>query len=145
MNTTSHQYIANWHDSFVDYIGSLLGVVAGVMARPEASEEDKKALEGIKMMLNGRDAQDVERDLAAGVVKKSTLDKIEKLNKDLADTCLEHVQMNPLVREFWKQLSHIKIERDKASEEERLSALQIPVLEGCSRLRAHEQGRESLR
>lgn len=131
MNSISqHQYIANWHDSFVDYIGSLLGVVAGLMVRPEASEEDKKALEGIKMMLNGRDALDVERDLAAGVVRKSTLDKIEKLNKDLADTCLEHVQMNPLVREFWKQLSHIKIERDKASEKERLSALQIPVLEG---------------
>ena len=82
------------------------------------------------MMLNGRDALDVKRDLAAGVVKKSTLDKIEKLNKDLVDTCLEHVRMNPLVREFWKQLSHIKIERDKESEKERLSALQIPVLEG---------------
>ena len=130
MNTTSHQCIANWHDSFVDYIGSLLGVVAGLMARPEASEEDKRGLDGIKLILNGRDAADVERDLAAGVVRKSTLDKIEKLNKDLADTCLEHVQMNPLVREFWKQLSHIKIERDKASEKERLSALQIPVLEG---------------
>ena len=130
MNTTSHQYIANWHDSFVDYIGSLLGVVAGLMARPEASEEDKKALEGIKMILNGRDAQDVGWDLAAGVVRKSTLDKIEKLNKELADTCLEHVQINPLVREFWKQSLHIKIERDKESEKERLFALQIPVLEG---------------
>ena len=72
----------------------------------------------------------MERDLAAGVVRESTLDKIEKLNKDLADTCLEHVQMNPLVREFWKQLSHIKIERDKESEKRRLSALQIPVIEG---------------
>lgn len=61
---------------------------------------------------------------------KNTLDKLAKLNKDLADTCLEHVQMNPLVREFWKQMSHIMIERDKESEKERLSALQIPVLEG---------------
>ena len=61
---------------------------------------------------------------------KNTLDKLTKLNKDLADTCLEHVQMNPLVREFWKQMSHLKIERDKESEKERLSALQIPVLEG---------------
>ena len=105
-------------------------MVAELMARPEASEEDKKGLDGIKLILSGRDAADVERDLAAGIVRKSTLDKIEKLNKDLADTCLEHVQMNPLVREFGKQLSHIKIERDKASEKERLSALQIPVLEG---------------
>ena len=105
-------------------------MAAGLMALPEATDEDKKALEEIKMMLNGCDALDVERDLAAGVVRKSTLDKIEKLNKDLVDTCLKHVQMNHLVREFWKQLSHIKIERDKASEKERLSALQIPVLEG---------------
>lgn len=125
-----HQYITNWHDSFVDYIGRLLGVVAGLLARPEATEEDKKGLDGIKLILNGRDAADVERDLAAGVVKKSTLDKIEKLNKDLADTCLEHIQMNPLVREFWKQMAHIKMEKDKAGEQERLTVLQIPVAEG---------------
>lgn len=128
--TSQHQYISNWHASFVDYIGSLLGVVAGLMARPEATEEDKRGLEGIRLILNGRDASDVERDLADGVVRKSTLDKIEKLNKDLADTCLEHIQMNTLVREFWKQMAHIKIERDKAGEQERLAALQIPVVEG---------------
>ena len=128
--TPLHQYIINWHDSFVDYIGSLLGLVAGLMARPEATDEDKRGLEGIRLILNGRDAADVEWDLAAGVVKKSTLDKIVKLNKDMEDTCLEHIQMNPLVREFWKQMAHIKIERDKAGEQERLAALQIPVIEG---------------
>lgn len=100
------------------------------MALSDATEEDKKGLDGIKLILNGREAADVERDLAAGVVRKSTLDKIEKFNKELADTCLEHIQMNPLVREFWKQMAHIKIERDKAGEKERLAALQIPVVEG---------------
>lgn len=124
-----HQYITNWHDSFVDYIGRLLGVVAGLRAMSGATEEDKRGLDGIKVILNGRDAADVERDLAAGVVKKSTLDKIEKLNKDLADTCLEHIQMNPLVREFWKQLAHIQIEQNKRAEEMRLSVLQIPITE----------------
>lgn len=63
-------------------------------------------------------------------MRKSTLDKIEKLNKDLADTCLEHIQMNPLVREFLKQMVHIKMERDKAGEQVRLAALLIPVIEG---------------
>lgn len=82
------------------------------------------------MILRGQDAVDVEQDLATRVVKKSTLDKIEKLDKDLADICLEHIQMNPLVREFWKQMAHIKIEQDKASEKKRLSALQIPLHEG---------------
>lgn len=100
------------------------------MASPEATEEDKRGLEGIKMILSGRDVADVERDLAAGVVSRSTLDKIEKLNKDLADTCFEHIQMNPLVREFWKKMAHIKIECDKAGEKERLAELQIPVVEG---------------
>ena len=38
--------------------------------------------------------------------------------------------MNPLVREFWKQMVHIKIEKDKVGEQERLAALQIPVIEG---------------
>lgn len=132
MTTTIHQYqyITNWHDSFVNYIGSLLGVVTALMASPEANEEDKRGLDGIKMILNGRDAADVERDLAARVVKRSTLDKIEKLNKDLADTCFEHIQMNPLVREFWKQMAHIKIEKDKADEQDRLDALKISVIEG---------------
>ena len=100
------------------------------MARPKATEEDKRGLDGIKQILNGKDAKDVERDLAAGVVKRSTLDKIEKLNKDLVDTCLKHIQMNPLVQEFWKQMAHIKIELDKAGEQERLAVLQIPVIEG---------------
>ena len=113
----------------MDYIESLLGVVTGLMARQEATEEDKRGLGNIRLILNGRDAADVERDLAAGVVRKSTLDKIEKLNKDLVDTGLEHIQMNPLVREFWSQMAHIKIERDKASEKERLAALQLPVIE----------------
>ncbi len=125
-----HQYITNWHDNFVDYIGSLLGVVSGLLARPDATEDDKRGLEVIKLILDGRDAADVERDLADGVVRKSTLDKIEKLNKDLADTCLEHIQMKPLVREFWKQMVHIKIEKDRAGEQDRLTALQIPVAEG---------------
>lgn len=55
-------------------------MVAGLTVRPEATEEDKRGLEGIRLILNGRDAADVERDLADGVVRRSTLDKIEKLN-----------------------------------------------------------------
>ena len=105
-------------------------MLTGLMARPEVNEEDKKALEGIKMILNCRDKSDVERDLAFGVVRESTVDKIKGLNKYLADTCLEHIQRDPLVRVFRKQLSHIKIERDKKSEKVHLFALWILVLEG---------------
>ena len=50
--------------------------------------------------------------------------------EDVANTCLCHIQMNLLVREFWKQMAHIKIEQDKAGEQERLETLQIPVIGG---------------
>ena len=66
MFTSSQQlHIANWHDSFVNCIGYLFGVEAG-LTRSETTN--------------------AERDFAAGNVKKSTHDKKEKLNKDLADT-----------------------------------------------------------
>ena len=131
MTTISQQlYIANWHDSFVNYIGCMLGVVAVLLAKPKATEVDKRALDDIKFILNGRDAADVEHDLATRGVKKSALDKIEKLNKDLADICLEYIQMNLLVRKFWRQMTHIKIERDKAGEQDRLAVLLISVVEG---------------
>lgn len=129
LTTSQQQYIAQWHDGFVSYVGSLLGVIAGLVTRPEATREDKEALEAVKMMLTGKDAEDVERDLSSGIIKKSTLDKIEKINGDLVDTCLAHILMNPLVREFWKQMAHIKIEHDKASEQERLAALEISIIE----------------
>lgn len=127
--TVQQQYIAQWHDGFVSYVGSLLGVITGLVTRPEATSEDKEALEAIKMMLTGKDAEDVERDLASGIIKMSTLDKIEKINRDLADTCLVHIPMKPLVREFWKQVAHIQIAQNKRAEEMRLQALQIPIAE----------------
>ena len=70
---SQQQYIANWHDSFVGYVRSLLGVVTGLMVRPEATEEDKRGLDSIKLILNGPDAAEVERDLAAGIVRKERI------------------------------------------------------------------------
>ena len=48
----------------------------------------KHVLETIKLMLTGKDAIDVERDLARENVKQRTLTKIEKIDKDIADICL---------------------------------------------------------
>lgn len=129
LTTSQQQYIAQWHDGFVSYVGTLLGVIAELETRPEATREDKEALEAVKMMLTGKDAEDVERDLSSGIIKKSTLDKIEKINGDLVDTCLAHILMNPLVREFWKQMAHIQNAQNKRAEEMRLQALQIPIVE----------------
>ena len=121
------QYMDNWYKSFVNYRNSLLSTIVGLEALPQATEEDRKSLELLKFMLLGSDVQEIEKDLAAGNVKKNTIDKIAKLDQQLADVCLDHIQMSPLVREFWKQMVHQKIESDKNAELMRLSALRIRV------------------
>lgn len=121
------QYIDNWHKSFVNFRNSLLSTIMGLETLPQATDEDRKCLELLKFTLLGSDVQKIEKDLAAGNVKKSTIDKIAKLNQQLADICLEHIQMSPLAREFWKQMARLKIESDKNAELMRLNALRIRV------------------
>jgi len=58
-----------------------------------------EALDAIKMLL-GKDTEEVERDLTAGIVKKSILEKKEIINGDLVGTFLAHIPMNPLVQEL---------------------------------------------
>jgi hypothetical protein len=123
------QYMDNWHKSFVNYRNGLLSTIIGLETLSQATEEDRKCLELLKFTLLGSDVLEIEKDLAAGNVKKSTIDKIAKLNQQLADICLEHIQMSPLVREFWKQMAYLKIESDKNAELMRLNALRIQVKE----------------
>lgn len=127
MNTTQQQYIANWHDSFVDYIRQYEAFIAVLIVLPEATEEDRQVLDRIKLMLHSKDAQDVEKDLAEGTVSKSTLDKIEKLNKDIADVAVEQLKTDAVVKEFLKRLTHLKIEQDRKAEVMRLTALNISI------------------
>lgn len=98
------------------------------LPQAQITDADKQGFDALKLLLKGKDVQDVEKDLATGVVSTSTIDKIVGLNKQLADICLEYVQMSPLVREFWKQMAHLKVESDKNAELSRLRALQIPIL-----------------
>jgi len=76
------QYLSNWHDSFVNYASQILATIASVELSSQATEEDKRGFEMVKALFKGKDVQDVERDLSEGVVRQSTLDKIEKLNKE---------------------------------------------------------------
>ena len=80
------------------------------------------------LLLSSKDVQDVESDLANGVISQATLDKIEKLNKDLGDIVIDHIDANPLWKQFLKQLYGMKVESDKSAEMTRLKVLQIPVL-----------------
>ena len=127
MQTVQQQYIANWHDSFVEFIRQYEAFIAALIVLPEATEDDKQVLDWIKLMLHGKDTQEVEKDLANGTVSKSTLDKIEKLNKDIADVAVEQLKTEAVVKEFFKRLTHLKIEQDKKAEELRLKTLNICI------------------
>ena len=45
------------------------------------------------------------------MVKQDTLDKIEKLNKNLVDMGVGHMTASPLAKEFLKKLSYYQIEQ----------------------------------
>ncbi len=127
MQTVQQQYIANWHDSFVGFIRQYVTLIVALIAMPEVPDGDKQVLDRLKLMLHCKDARDVEKDLAEGTVSKSTLDKIEKLNKDIADVAVEQLKTDAVVKEFLKRLTHLKLEQDKKAEELRLRALKISI------------------
>jgi hypothetical protein len=60
-------------------------------------------------------------------VSKRTLDKIEKINKDIADVAVEQLKTDAVVKEFLKRLTHLKLEQDKKAEELRLKTLNIAI------------------
>ncbi len=119
------QYISEWHDNFVNYVGGLMSLVGAMENHPSATDEDKKGLSQIKMLIHGREALEIERSLAEADVKKDVLNKIEKLNKDLVDMAIEHLTTDVVVKEFLKSLSYYQIEHNKRLAELRLKDLQI--------------------
>ena len=121
-------YISEWHDNFVNFIGGLLGFIESLIILPEATDEDKRAFDQIKLMLNSKDAKDIESTLANGTVRNDTLDKIEKLYKDLVDISVERMTIAPLTKEFLKALSYYQIGQNKTLAKMRINELQIPIL-----------------
>lgn len=119
------QYFSEWHDNFVNYIRRLMSLVGAMENHPSATDEDKKGLGQIKMVLQGREVLEIERSLAAEDVKQDVLDKIEKLNKDLVDMAIEHLSTDAVVKEFLKSLSYYQIEQNKRFAEVRLKDLQL--------------------
>ena len=122
------QYITTWHDNFVNYVNQMLTAIAALEKLPQVTDADKQGFDDLKLLLNGKDVQGVENDLAHGVVSQATLDKIEKLNKDFCDIAIDHLDANPIWKQFLRQLYGMKVESDKTAEMMRLKALQIPVL-----------------
>lgn len=130
--TPQQQYLANWHNNFVKYVQWLWTYMGTFENHPLATEMDKCGLDAIKLVLSGNDVIEIERNLTegstTGALKKDTLEKIEKLNKDIVDIAIEHSSDNPLWNVFLKQLFHQHIERGKEAERMRLDELKITLL-----------------
>lgn len=124
------QYLTNWLDSFENQIRNLIAIIDGLLLQSPTTDEDKKALRLLKVMFLGPEVQEIEKDLAAKRIRRKTLDTIANLNKSITDICLDHIQTSVLVREFFRQMSYLTVEREKDVEMERLNALRIPVEEG---------------
>ena len=119
------QYISEWHENFVNYIGGLLSLVGAMVNHPSATNDDIEGIEQIKMLLHSREALEIERSLAEADVKQEVLDKIEKLNKDLVDMAIEHLTTDAVVKEFLKKLTYYQIEQNKRLAEIRRKDLQL--------------------
>ena len=92
-------------------------LVEGYMLLPQATEDYKKELEKVKALLNGKEVEEIKKNLADGVqsdvLKKGTIEKIEKLNMDLMDFALERISIDSFWKKFLRQLSIIRIEQAK--------------------------------
>ena len=83
----------------------------------------------IKEFLIGNDVIDIKNRLTESTIRCSTLDKIEKVYKDLVDLAIDHLHESPIFKQFLKNLSHAQIEQNKRIETERLKMLGILVNE----------------
>lgn len=126
------QYLSNWHDRFVRYVQWVWSYIDTIEKHSQITEKDKCGLDAINLLLSGNDVIEIERNLTegstTGALKKDTLEKIEKLNKDIVDIAIEHSSDNPLWNVFLKQLFHQHIERGKEAERMRLDELKITLL-----------------
>ena len=119
----SQQYIVNLHDNFVKFVNDTLLLINSLLALPQATEEDRLP------EVNDGDVIDIKNRLTESTIRCSTLDKIEKVYKDLVDLAIDHLHESPIFKQFLKNLSHAQIEQNKRIETERLKMLGILVNE----------------
>ena len=117
------QYILNWHDGFVNGIKYLLATAVKFSLLPEATDDDKQQIELFKLMLKGKDAKTIEKELAEGLVNHNTFDKIEKLNKEILDFIFE--QKSEIWKMLLKQQCYFNIEMGKKVGQAMLNELGI--------------------
>ncbi len=119
------RYINEWHQSFTSYITGLKSFISRLMLLPQATDDDRLALQRCLLIVAGKEVQEVEKALTDGNVSNTVLSKIEKMNKDLVDEAVEHLRTDALVKEFWRHLSYLRIEQEKRGAEMRMSDLKL--------------------
>ena len=58
---TQSQYIANWHDNFVNYVNQMLDTIAALEMQPQVTDADKQGFDALKLLLSSKVVQDEER------------------------------------------------------------------------------------
>ena len=127
MTSIQRQYLANRYDAFVDYVGKIISLADTMMLMDNVTDNDKRNLELFKTIMHRKDVQDVKNDLANARIKKSTLDKTEKLDKDIVGFTVEHMSVSPLFQHILKQVSYYQIEYNKQIAIIQLNDLQIQI------------------
>ena len=122
---TQQQYISNLRDDFVNFINYMLTLATDLIMLPQATDYDKRELDKVKLMLKGNDVKSIEKELSDGTFSCSTLDKIEKLYKDLTDFGLEHIHESEIWKMFVEQICYSNIENGKKDALERMDEIDI--------------------
>ena len=127
LTSAQAQYIASWHESFIQYVNSIRNSISILIEIPEISEDDKKGLMNCHFILDGSDVIEIEKALDNGLVNQDLLDKVERVNKDLVRVAIDNLKSEELLKLYLKTLIYIKIEHEKAAEKVRLGKLNIEV------------------
>ena len=122
---TQQQYISNLRDDFVNRIKYIFSLADLLVAMPQATDYDRQEFDKVKLMLKGNDAKSIEKELSDGIFSLSTLDKIEKLYKDLTDFGLEHIHKSEIWKMFVKHICYSNIENGKKDALARLDGIRI--------------------
>lgn len=129
---TKQQCLANIHDTFVQRQENLLSLADTLMALPQATDNDRKGFQEVKLLLRSAEAVEIEQELSdcvkLGVMKRDILEKVEKLNEQLVDFALEHINASVTWKAFMKQLFQSKSSQDKSSVLDLMRYLDIEVI-----------------
>ncbi|MBR1447430.1 MAG: hypothetical protein IJ588_01615 [Prevotella sp.] len=124
------QYLSSWRSNYINYINRMHKEITALIALPNAKPIDKEALDAIKLLFQKPEINAILEDLSNGeTIKKSTLDSIERIDKELADLLIEYLQKSDLLWELFKRNAHYSIEFGKQLEILRLSVLQISIVD----------------